>query len=223
MTAHDQPTEAAAGMDPEVLGRHLRGAREAQGIGLRELARRLDVSASFISQVENGRATPSVGTLYSIVNQLNLSLDVLFNGSLAGAAGGVRPRTNAVSQDLAATPSGPVVRANAREIVHLATKVSWGRLTAAQDPEVDFLYAVYEVGGASCDEDSLMRHAGHEYGLVLEGRLGLTIGFESWELEAGDSVSFPSTTPHRLWTVGDRDAKVVWFVRGRNEDQRKEV
>ena len=41
------------------------------------MARRVGVSASLISQVELGKASPSVGTLYAIVNQLGLSLDEL--------------------------------------------------------------------------------------------------------------------------------------------------
>ena len=48
--------------DSNSVGRRLRKERERQGIGLRELARRVNVSASLISQVELGKATPSVGT-----------------------------------------------------------------------------------------------------------------------------------------------------------------
>ena len=63
---------------PNLVGPRLRVERERQRIGLRELARRVNVSASLISQVELGKATPSVGTLYAIVNELGMSLDELF-------------------------------------------------------------------------------------------------------------------------------------------------
>src|SRR5487761_1391839 len=59
------------------IGQQLRRARLAAGISLREMARRVDVSASFISQVELGRTMPSVGTLYSIASELGVSLDGL--------------------------------------------------------------------------------------------------------------------------------------------------
>src|SRR3954453_15625026 len=63
---------------PDYVGARLRAERERQRISLRELARRLDPSASLISQVELGKASPSVGTLYAIVSELGMSLDELF-------------------------------------------------------------------------------------------------------------------------------------------------
>ena len=47
---------------------------------------------------------------------------------------------------------------------------------------------------------------------VLSGRLSLTIGFDDYVLEPGDSVSFDSTTPHRLHNEGDEPVAAVWFV-----------
>jgi hypothetical protein len=41
------------------------------------------------------------------------------------------------------------------------------------------------------------------------------VGFESYELEAGDSIVFNSDLPHRLWTIGEEPAVVVWTVIGR--------
>jgi transcriptional regulator with XRE-family HTH domain len=59
------------------LGMRLREARQSAKLSLRELARRVDVSASLVSQVELGRTTPSVGTLYALVSELGLSLDAV--------------------------------------------------------------------------------------------------------------------------------------------------
>ena len=52
------------------LGARLRQARERKGFTVRGLARYVGVSPSLVSQVERGRVMPSVGTLYSIANQL---------------------------------------------------------------------------------------------------------------------------------------------------------
>ena len=62
---------------PDQIGRRLREARTARGISLREMARRIKVSPSFVSQVERGKANPSVGTLYAFVGELGVSLDDL--------------------------------------------------------------------------------------------------------------------------------------------------
>ena len=64
--------------DPPQVGRRLRSAREAQGLSLREVARRVDISASALSQIETGKSRPSVKTLYAIVSELGISMDELF-------------------------------------------------------------------------------------------------------------------------------------------------
>ncbi|HYB31132.1 MAG TPA: helix-turn-helix transcriptional regulator [Solirubrobacteraceae bacterium] len=61
------------GVEPERIGRRVCGERLRRQMGGCELARRVGVSASLISQVEPGKASPSVGTLYAIVNEFGLS------------------------------------------------------------------------------------------------------------------------------------------------------
>ncbi len=78
MTSHPSPQSR----DDERavnLGLRLRVARQKSGLSLRELARRLGVSASFLSQIENGKSQPSVATLYSIAQMLEVSIDHLFS------------------------------------------------------------------------------------------------------------------------------------------------
>jgi transcriptional regulator with XRE-family HTH domain/mannose-6-phosphate isomerase-like protein (cupin superfamily) len=219
------------GAPPEAVGRRVREERLRQQVGVRELARRVGVSASLISQVELGKASPSVGTLYAIVNELGLSLDELLLGS-----SGRRRRPRATPDDgrrrpdsppepeRADPPSGrafdPVVRRGAGKTIQLAAGVQWERLTPQTPQDVDFLGVVYDVGGESCPEDSLMRHSGYEYGHVVSGRLGVTIGFDTYELGSGDSISFDSTMPHRLFTLGQEPVEAIWFVVGRRGDPR---
>ncbi len=70
--------EDSAG-DPVVnLGGRLKAVRLKSGMSLRELARQLSVSPSFISQMENGKSQPSVATLYSMAQLLDVSIDELF-------------------------------------------------------------------------------------------------------------------------------------------------
>ena len=72
--ASSKPTQ---GPSPDELGRRLRAVRAARGMSLRAVAKLIDVSPSFVSQVELGKASPSVGTLYALVTALGLSLDDL--------------------------------------------------------------------------------------------------------------------------------------------------
>src|SRR4051794_2772514 len=67
----------ASEVTPVHLGASIRAAREQRGLSLRELARRVNVSPSFVSQIELGKANPSVGTLYTVVSVLGTTLDDL--------------------------------------------------------------------------------------------------------------------------------------------------
>jgi transcriptional regulator with XRE-family HTH domain len=193
------------------LGARLREEREGARISQRELARRLGVSASLISQIESGQSKPSVSTLYGIVTELGVSLDDVFRvheNELTEATA-----VGAESQDAA---RGPVVHPAERHVVELDSGVIWERLTSHQHEDVDFLHVIYDVGGSSAADERLMRHSGREYGFILSGRLGVQLGFERHELDPGDSIAFDSTTPHRLWNLGDEAVHGVWFVVGRS-------
>lgn len=221
------------------FGGRLRAERERQGIGVRELSRRLEVSASMISQIERGRVMPSVNTLYSITTALGISLDDLFGASgdaggadvevaealLRAASGGGGVGAGAgggAAGGVAVAPrgGGPVQRRDSRQTLALGSGVRWELLTSEPHSDVDFLRTIYEPGSESAPADALMRHSGHEYGTVLEGRLHVTVGFETFELEPGDSVSFDSSTPHRLFNTGTQTAVAIWVVVGRRGDPR---
>ena len=202
------------------VGQRLRSERERHGVSLRELARRLEISPSALSQIETGRSRPSVGTLYAIVSELDMSLDELFGSqrtvaSAARAAGGPGG-----AEETGATL---VQRRDTRKGIDLESGVRWERLTPTAEQDADFLYVVYEVGGASSREGTHMRHMGREYGLVLSGRLRVTIGFdEEHELGPGDSIAFESSRPHRLENAGAEPVEAIWFVVGRSHsDARK--
>jgi transcriptional regulator with XRE-family HTH domain len=200
------------------IGARLREERERSRLSQRELARRLGVSASLISQIESGQSKPSVSTLYSIVTELGVSLDDVFQVhaqervAVAAAAGGSAASASPEGEHGA----GPVVRPPDRHVIELDSGVTWERLTSHEHEHVDFLHVIYDVGGSSAPDERLMRHEGREYGFVISGTLGVKLGFERYELGPGDSIAFDSTVPHRLWNVGDEPVHGIWFVVGRD-------
>ncbi|UGS38994.1 HTH-type transcriptional regulator PuuR [Capillimicrobium parvum] len=207
MSAVDSP---GGQIELSAYGTRLRSAREGLGVSVRSLARAVGVSPSLISQIEKGRANPSVGTLYGIVSALEISLDELFSETretIGSAASADSRRSDQTVQRHADRPT-----------VDLASGVRWERLTPMRDASVDFLLVTYDVGGASCPPDGLIRHSGREYGIVISGRLGATIGFETLELEAGDSLVVDCPTPHRFWTIGHEPAVAVWAIVGHAGD-----
>jgi len=198
----------------EGIGDRLREERTNAGISQRELARRLGLSASLISQLEKGVSKPSVGTLYAIVTELDLSLDALLRGSDDPAPTSSQRGNGKTAQ------TSPLVHPEERRGIELDSGVRWEELTPSPERGIDFLHAIYEVDGASTPDESLMRHDGQEYGYVISGRLGIQLAFEHYVLEAGDSIGFESTKPHRLYNMGDEPVHAVWLVVDRGSDDR---
>ena len=184
------------------LGASLRAERLRQGLSLRETARRLGISPSALSQIETGKAHPSVGKLFDIVNLLNVSVD----GLLASETAVARGDEGFVS----------LQRTGEHETLELESGVRWRRLTAGSYPGVEFLHVEYQPGGSSTSDGSFMRHAGQEFGYVLAGRLTIHVGFDAHVLGPGDSISFPATTPHRLGNDGPEPATAIWCIVGRH-------
>jgi transcriptional regulator with XRE-family HTH domain len=196
----------------EDIGTRLREERDRVRISQRELARRIGLSASMISQIESGQSKPSVSTLYAIVSELGVSVDDIFRGRNGAAAAGTEEGNGPASE----TDQSAMVRHEDRHVIDLDSGVRWERLTSHEHEDVDFLHVIYDVGGSSASDDKMMRHPGREYGVVLEGRLGVQLGFEEYALGPGDSIAFDSTQPHRLWNAGDVPVNGIWFVVGRD-------
>jgi transcriptional regulator with XRE-family HTH domain len=203
------PTPELAG--PSQIGERLREARQSQGLTARDVAKRVGVSPSLISQIERDKVNPSVSTLWALVTVLGLTMSDLFSEVAS-------PQSPPSAMPEA--PGGPLTALGSRAVVNLASGIRWERLTAESDSLVEFLFVVYPAGAASCDEDSLVRHGGKEYGYIIRGRLGVRIGFDEYELGPGMAVSFDSSSPHRLWAIGDEDAEAIWVVVGRQSDGR---
>jgi transcriptional regulator with XRE-family HTH domain len=219
----ERPEATAGGQEEATLGARLRRERDRRGITLRELARRLEVSPSLVSQIETGKTQPSVRTLYAIVSELGVSLDEIFSPSEEDEEAEARPTVRRAApasvqahDTVMLAGVGRVQRADARQMIDFGSGVRWERLTTWNDRDVDFLFTTYEAGGSSSPDGGLMRHNGREFGVVLTGTLGVTVGFEDYVLGRGDSIAFDSSTPHRLHNDGDEVVTAIWIVLGRH-------
>src|SRR5690348_17144071 len=213
------------------VGALIRRERQRQGLSLRELARRVGVSASMLSQVETDRTRPSVSTIYAIATELGISIDALLSDRDAAGldadvgavteGGGV---ASAVSADTGTTGRrGPslgelgcqLVSPENRRKLELESGVTWELLSDLLPHLVDFMYVTYEPGGRSSSSGKLMRHTGTEFAYLLRGKLKIQVGFDEYVLQAGDALAFDSSEPHLLVNEGAEPAEGIWFVLGR--------
>lgn len=174
------------------LGTRLREVRRAKGMTATRLAAMVRLTPSLISQIETGRANPSVSTLYLLAQALDVPTDTFFRAS-----------------DEAVGPS-PILRRDARARVELDGGVVWERLTPEPHQLVAFLETHYPPGASS--SPTAQRHDGWDCCVLIEGRMVLHLGFEEYQVEAGDSFSFDAGIPHRLINVGEITARAIWSV-----------
>ena len=203
------------------VGNLIRRERQKQGLSLRELARRVGVSASMLSQVETDRTRPSVSTIYAIATELGLSIDALLSESDGTADGSPADHADAEADrqpGTAAAVTGlasQLVRPEDRRKLELESGVTWELLSDLLPHLVDFMYVSYEPGGRSSSSGKLMRHSGTEFAYLLRGKLKIQVGFDEYVLQPGDALAFDSTEPHLLVNEGSEPAEGIWFVLGR--------
>lgn len=190
------------------IGARLRAARQAQDLSLRSLAQSVGVSASLLSQVENGRTQPSVSTLYALVTRLNVSLD-----DLLGASGAPVPPTEPASAAVQRGAENPVLQ--------MENGVRWEHLAVSDGGPADLLLVTYAPGAASSLDGKFMRHLGVEFAYLLEGELTVQIDFDTHVVGPGDSLRFDSVRPHLYSNRGAVPARGVWFVTGRRAATRE--
>jgi len=217
------------------IGEKLRLARRKRQMSLRELADKAEMSASMLSQVETGKANPSVRSIYSIAAALALPVDYFFPDPGSNNTGDAGTGSNAAGEMTASElrdakvnrpadlPSvgfapgvkapTPVVHAAGRPTIELKGGVAWSRLTALAESGAEFLEITYAPGATS--GVNMSHHEGREFGLIMDGELVVELGFESHTLRPGDSIIFDSMTPHRLTNPGTQPMRALWVVLNR--------
>ena len=212
--------------DPVVnLGSRLKDVRLRSGMSLREVARQLGVSPSFISQMENGKSQPSVATLYSMAQLLNVSIDELFQEKSAVTAPTVAidPVHGAISRSDFGSPADAwthdesgerisIVAPEARPRLVMDSGVIWEQLASNTDRNLDFMEIIYPPGASSTNDGRMLRHQGREYGYLLSGVMEITFGFDTYTLRAGESMCLDPAVPHLLTNPGSIPARGIWAV-----------
>jgi transcriptional regulator with XRE-family HTH domain len=158
------------------LGVAIRERRRAAGLTLVALAEKATLSQPFLSQVENGRARPSMASLYRIASALDTTPQALF-----GARGSMDEPT--------------LVRGGAARAVDVSgTDASMCHLLVAGDVP----FHVLEFVGLPSEFLERWEHPGFEAAYVIAGQVEIDVAGEIRALGAGDLLSYPASSPHRL-------------------------
>ena len=170
------------------VGARIRAIRLMHGLSQRELARRAGVTNGLISLVEMNRVSPSVSSLKKLLDGVPMSLAEFFTGDFSRSA--------------------PVFF-EAAELLEIGNEAVSLRLVAAQRAgrQLTLLQERYAPGAQTGEE--MLVHRGEEGGIVIKGRIEVTVGGSSRILEAGEAYYFASNLPHRFHNPGSEPCEIV--------------
>ncbi|MEQ4721297.1 cupin domain-containing protein [Nonomuraea sp. B19D2] len=177
------------------LGARIRAYRNMRRMTVRALAAEAKASASFISQLERGQTSSSIGMLRRIASALGLTVADLFN-----------------EED---EVGHRVVRREARP--ELQTAPGTRKFLISQRPLQNVeVYAGEFDPGSSTGDEPYSHGDSQEIFVVLRGRITLWLGSNgsaaAHVLEPGDSVEYRTSVPHRVVNESDETAEILWIV-----------
>ena len=172
------------------IGLRLQAVRKAKGLSQRELAKRVGVTNSTISLIEQNKVSPSVGSLKKVLDGIPMSLAEFFTADFE-----VRG------------PDSPFYQPD--DMPDLGTNGIHYFLVGQHRPQRQMCILREVMPPGSDTGDSMLAHDGEEGGVVIAGEVEVTVGEQVRVLKAGEGYYFESRTPHRFRNIGDVDAVIV--------------
>jgi transcriptional regulator with XRE-family HTH domain len=172
----------------DAIGPRLRTLRQRQHLSQRRLARIAGVSNATVSLIENERSDPSMGLLKRILDAIGVSFAEFFADDLS-----VREKYFFRADELSEISSGPI------SFRQIGSELS--------NSQLQILHERYAPGADT--GQSMLSHEAEEGGVVLQGRLEVTVADQVTTLSAGDAYRFNSRLPHRFRNTGSEDCVIV--------------
>jgi transcriptional regulator with XRE-family HTH domain len=177
----------------------IRRLRKEKGMTLKDLAEHCKCSSGYLSRVETGSVNPSLATLMSISEALGVTVDELFH-------------------------SMPVIRKSPPCVMHPGERktlipkanIRMQLLSRGIDVPFEFLLLRFPPGTTDGidvymnEGADLHIHEGVECGMVIQGRLEVRVDDKVYTLESGDTITFNSTSPHKLSNTEEVEAVAIW-------------
>ncbi len=170
------------------IGRGIRRLRQERGLTIKAFGEQTGLSGPYLSQLENGRAMPSIVTLHRVATALGTTAQALLAGDDAEAIN--------------------VVRSGDGRAFELGDGGAVVRFLIRGSHRMEVTLTVAEPGFR---QSEYMEHVGDDMIFVLEGQIEIEIAdYRTETLCPGDAIGYPSTIPHRWRVVGDGPARFLF-------------
>jgi transcriptional regulator with XRE-family HTH domain len=175
------------------LGERVKRKREGQGLKLSDLAQKVGVSSSALSQIENAKAFPSILTLKNIADCLHTTV-----GELIG-------ENETLSKQ-------PLIKNSEKKFVKKNKTGTKLYLISHHDPLKQMETYLVEFEPGSDSRELMSSHPGQEFCYVIEGNLEFVLEEKLFLLEKDDSFYFNSNVPHLAKNISKKKTKIIWVV-----------
>ncbi len=166
----------------------LKGIRTGLKLSQRQLARQSGVANATISQIESGKLNPTVSMLKKVLDGIPVSLGEFFGDEFE-----IRERVFFRSEELTEIADGGV---SYRQVgANLA------------DRSIQLLLERYQPGSGTGKHS--ITHDGEECGIIVSGRLEVTVGQQTEVLQPGDAYYFKSHQPHQFRNPGNEPCELI--------------
>lgn len=173
------------------IGLTLLKFRKEKSLTLQQLAEEVGLSAAYLSQIENDKASPSINTLRHLARALGIRLVDFFEDELINDPVVMIP-------DQWTKVLIPGWQSDTRRMVHhIGTK------------RMEPFFTTIPPGGKS---KKSYAHPGEEFVFVIEGVLTIMIGGKSYEAGPMCSFYFSSALPHSWINKGKNPVRLIWVV-----------
>jgi transcriptional regulator with XRE-family HTH domain len=172
------------------LGARIKTRRKQLNLSLRELAEQVDLTASFLSQIERDQSSPSIDSLRKISEALKTPIFYFLS------------EANGVS---------PVVRHDQRlKLQKPNSQLVYELLTPNITGQMEAILFEQEPGGGNYAE--LPTEHTEEFIYVLQGRLEVRLNDKVYHLDPGDTIYFEGPTLRSLAAIGDQTLRVIAVI-----------
>jgi transcriptional regulator with XRE-family HTH domain/KaiC/GvpD/RAD55 family RecA-like ATPase len=177
------------------IGVRIKNLRKKQGISQKELARRVGVTPSTISQVESNQIYPSLPALFKMAETLSVDIGSFLDNKSDQKTKSVFPSGSGVPIGFSDLPKGSI---SGERLVplDLETRAEPYRIQIAPREKIAGHFFV---------------HKGEEMGYLLSGQLRVTIGGKVYSLQPGDTVYLTVDQPTQWENPGKESAEILWI------------
>lgn len=172
------------------IGKKIRALRLQNELTQEELANRVELTKGYISQLENNLTSPSITTLYSLLEVLGTDVHEFFGKA-----------------EVEVSPVFSKEDFYEKENEQLRNKITW-IIPSALKYEMEPIIIEIEPNGQSEMDDS---HRGQEFGYILEGQVTLVLNKKRYNLLKGETFYYIADQEHYLVNNGYTNAKILWI------------